>query len=143
MWGSAAFSYDGKQVMFGDLNSGFNRCRGNTEIPSSCGITGATGSINLGADRFYDGQSVTNECDIGTATANPRDTYNRGAYWLFDVDDGSWPVSSVKPGRHALRPAGEPGLHGPERRVHPGDRDVPDHGRLGPRRRGRHRRGTT
>jgi hypothetical protein len=97
MWGTAAFSYDGKRVIFGDLNSGFNRCRGNTEIPSACGFTGATGSINAGADRFYDGTSVTNECDIGSSAANPRDTYNRAAVWMFDVDDGSWPISSAKP----------------------------------------------
>jgi hypothetical protein len=97
MWSTAAFSYDGKQVMFGDLSSGFNRCRGTGETtsPSTCGTTG--GSINVGADRYYDGNSVTNECDIGTGNANPRDTYDRGAYWLFDVDSPEWPVSAIKP----------------------------------------------
>jgi hypothetical protein len=97
MWSTAAFSYDGKYVMFGDLSSGFNRCRGTGEntTPSTCGQTGL--SINVGADRYYDGTSVTNECDIGTANANPRDTYDRGAYWLFDVDHPDWPVSSAKP----------------------------------------------
>jgi hypothetical protein len=97
MWSTASFSFDGKYVMFGDLSSGFNRCRGTGEntTPSTCGQTGA--SINVGADRYYDGTSVTNECDIGTANANPRDTYDRGAYWLFDVDHPDWPVSSAKP----------------------------------------------
>jgi len=97
MWSTAAFSYDGKYVMFGDLSSGFNRCRGTGETtsPSTCGTTG--GSLNVGADRYYDGTSVTNECDIGTSNANPRDTYDRGAYWLFDVNHPDWPVSSAKP----------------------------------------------
>jgi hypothetical protein len=97
MWSTAAFSYDGKYVMFGDLSSGFNRCRGNTDIPSSCGFTTGVPTINVGADRYYDGTSVTNECDIGTSNSNPRDTYDRGAYWLFDVDHPDWPVSSAKP----------------------------------------------
>ena len=97
MWSTASFSFDGKYVTFGDLSSGFNRCRGTGEntTPSTCGQTGL--SINVGADRYYDGTSVTNECDIGTANANPRDTYDRGAYWLFDVNHPDWPVSSAKP----------------------------------------------
>jgi hypothetical protein len=97
MWSTASFSFDGKYVSFGDLSSGFNRCRGTGEntTPSTCGQTGL--SINVGADRYYDGTSVTNECDIGTANANPRDTYDRGAYWLFDVNHPEWPVSSAKP----------------------------------------------
>jgi hypothetical protein len=101
MWSTAAFSYDGKYVMFGDLSSGFNRCRGtgeaNNSPPSTCGTTG--GSLNVGADRYYDGTSVTNECDTGVngQNSNPRDTYDRGAYWLFDVNHPEWPVSSAKP----------------------------------------------
>jgi hypothetical protein len=97
MWSTASFSFDGKYVTFGDLSSGFNRCRGTGEntTPSTCGQTGL--SINVGADRYYDGTSVTNECDIGTANANPRDTYDRGAYWLFNVNHPEWPVSSAKP----------------------------------------------
>ena len=99
MWNSAQFSYDGKYVIFGDLTSGQTGCSSaatGTGSPSSCNVDGNT---NVGVDRFYDGTSVTNECDAGAgAGTSPtvRDPIFRGAFWMFALDRPSFPVSSFK-----------------------------------------------
>ena len=102
MWNSATFTHDGKHVIWGDLASGQTGCSS-----SSTGFTAASpfpnvghscnrnGNTNVGVDRFYDGTSVTNECDTGGGSV-VRSPTNRGAFWMFKVNDPSFPVSSFK-----------------------------------------------
>jgi hypothetical protein len=93
MWNSATFTYDGKRVIWGELSSGTGGCSSNaTGSAQSCNDGGNT---NAGVDRFYDGTAVTNECDIGGGGAN-RDPFVRGAFWMFDINDPSFPISSFK-----------------------------------------------
>jgi hypothetical protein len=93
MWGSATFTADGKRIIWGELSSGTGGCNSaNTGSAQSCNDGGNT---NAGVDRFYDGTSQTNDCDLGGGGAN-RDPFVRGAFWMFDANDPSWPISSFK-----------------------------------------------
>jgi hypothetical protein len=93
MWSTATFSYDGKYIVWGDLASGYTGCNSNsTTAGHTCNHGGNT---QVGVDRFYDGTSVTNECDTGGGGPN-RSPLVRGAFWTFAADDPSWPVSSFK-----------------------------------------------
>jgi hypothetical protein len=93
MWNSATFTWDGKRVIWGEMSSGSGGCnQSGTASGHSCNNGG---NVNAGVDRFYDGTSVTNECDLGGGGAN-RDPYVRGAFWMFDTNDPSFPISSFK-----------------------------------------------
>jgi hypothetical protein len=103
MWSTATFTHDGKHVIWGDLASGQSGCSSSStgfnanstttlNVGHSCNRGGNT---NVGVDRFYDGTSVTNECDIGGGSV-VRSPTNRGAYWMFDLADPSFPISSFK-----------------------------------------------
>lgn len=94
MWNSAQFTLDGKRVIFGSLQSGNTTCSGtSTTSPTSCAIGGF---LNVGVDPLYHGRSVTNECDLGGGAGGYRDLPNQGAYWMYDMGDSSWPISSYK-----------------------------------------------
>ncbi len=94
MWGTATFTYDGKRIIWGNTASGHAGCGSNsTTVALSCNPRGNT---NASVDRFYDGQSTSNECETGAGTAPIRSPYNRGAFWMNNADDASWPISQVK-----------------------------------------------
>jgi len=94
-WNSAQFTMDGKYVMFSDLSSGRANCTGNG-FALGTATCGADGDTQVGADRFHDGTSTTNECEIGSGTALVRGPWYRGALWVYDVNDPSFPVTSFK-----------------------------------------------
>ncbi len=93
MWSSATFTWDGRRVIWGEMSSGTGGCNNSSGTAAQTCNDG--GNINVGVDRFYDGTSVTNECDLGGNGAN-RDSFVRGAFWMFDVNDPTWPISSFK-----------------------------------------------
>lgn len=94
MWSTAQFTGDGKRVIFGSLQSGNTNCSGtSTTSPLSCA---QGGFLNVGVDPLYHGVSVTNECDLGGGAGGYRDLPNQGAYWMYDMSDSSWPISSYK-----------------------------------------------
>ncbi len=94
MWSSATFTWDGSKIIWGNLASGHGGCNSNsTTVAHSCNPGGNT---NASVDRFYDGQSLSNECETGAGTAPVRSPLNRGAFWMNDADDPSWPTSQFK-----------------------------------------------
>ncbi len=101
MWNAAQFTNDGKYVMFSDLASGRANCSGNTAAPlqnAGAGSCNTDGNTQVGADRYYDGTATTNECElsaIGT-TGLVRSPWYRGAIWVYNVKDPSFPITSFK-----------------------------------------------
>jgi hypothetical protein len=95
MWNAAQFTNDGKYVMFSDLASGRANCTG-VGTPLGTATCNADGNTQVGADRYYDGTATTNECEIGSGTALVRGPWYRGAIWVYDVNDTSFPLTSYK-----------------------------------------------
>jgi len=95
MWNAAQFTMDGKYVMFSDLASGRANCTGNGTALGTA-TCNSDGNTQVGADRYYDGTATTNECEVGSGTGLVRSPWYRGAIWVYDVNDPSFPLTSFK-----------------------------------------------
>ena len=95
MWNAAQFTNDGKYVMFSDLASGRANCTGNGTALGTA-TCNSDGNTQVGADRYYDGTATTNECEVGSGTGLVRSPWYRGAIWVYNVNDPSFPLTSFK-----------------------------------------------
>jgi hypothetical protein len=95
MWNAAQFTMDGKYVMFSDLASGRANCTGNGTALGTA-TCNSDGNTQVGADRYYDGTATTNECEVGSGTGLVRSPWYRGAIWVYNVNDPSFPLTSFK-----------------------------------------------